>query len=1170
MKRIISLLIIAVLMANSASAFAALEVTGPNIKGHEDWLAQVQADNLVGEILNGNIAFVAGCNRAWVNNGIVVMNAMPQYAAETKEFMLPTEYVNQFFGLSESTASATISSTRVETLTGKHVFIDPRGFILFSDKDSVVNTTVPTGYNSYRDYYTVADAMGYIAWEDKQFTEEERMAYINRWRGALSIPDDADRTEAANSVFISESINNAKSSLAKIVDNGDGTYNIDNLVLDGFDMTSSGLTTFKSNLYNAYKLLVTIAIGYNCYEDKNCAEAVEMRETILAATDYLLGYYSQGWDYNTDSKQNWTLSQFSLPIICSNLLCLMYDDMTDEQRKANTDQIFDKAPIPNVRTAGKQNQSETYTNRLWKCLSYFNTAVIANDTYRMNYALKYSTAAYLYSPRNMGFDELTFNKDGFYHDGSMIFHTHFPYNMGYGMSYAVLVYEFLEMTKDTPFDMRNIYGFDNVYDFCTENLLPFITHNQTMKMVHGRAEALADSAMLRLCAYIANNAPEEKRREISLKIKGILNGRSLSAGSKQYIINIPMLNSMKKKFDTYISALPDAVPEVNVSKVYYNQDQVVHTREDFTAALSMSSTRIAKYESLLNGNNTGWYLGDGMLYVYTDNDKQYNTTYFNTVNPYYMPGTTVDSTVRKEIRTDSATEYWGLPDNDWAGAVSDGENTVAGYQLGNKYVSGLEGSKSYFMFGDKIICMGTGIKGGEGDVYTVVENRIIDKPSDSIKPIEVGYDIKEITISNPDKTETVYQVADGNVNSSCPLGALSDWITFDLGEEVNIGTIGMAFLNGDTRKELATFQISNDGENFTDLMEFESSGETTDIELVDASCTCRYFRIVSHGNSRGNAWFNLAEIVFYNETATPEQIEESKLIISDGYDDLIIDSQTQEPVFNKASLTENPGWVWLEEQEGFVFLDDAKLEVMRERNPSSPVYMRMVIDHGVNPQGASYAYAELPKATLEETQQLAESDGIQILEMSTKAHAVYDSESGLIGANIFQKGVELEGITFNSPCCVLIDKRAGKIYLSDPTQTLKRLSFTLPDGVERATGSSVSMNGREVIVDTSVMRGAGHEINCRLQDTAADMLVVKVMNYRLRASEQFISTTLYAKSPAGGVSFEISKQPDYGRAMIFGDTLYYYSSSAASADTMTIRATDTAGNSAEFSVTVAN
>ena len=92
-----------------------------------------------------------------------------------------------------------------------------------------------------------------------------------------------------------------------------------------------------------------------------------------------------------------------------------------------------------------------------------------------------------------------------------------------------------------------------------------------------------------------------------------------------------------------------------------------------------------------------------------------------------MPGTTVDSTVRDEtLPTFSmGDDIWGMPENEWAGGVSDGTNGAAGMMLGNRWVSGLEGKKSYFMFDNEIVCLGSGISGGEVEAYTVIDNRIL-------------------------------------------------------------------------------------------------------------------------------------------------------------------------------------------------------------------------------------------------------------------------------------------------------------------------------------------------------------------------------------------------------------------------------------------------------------
>lgn len=1166
MKRLIAFVISLTVVFGQVSAFAELNPTGPNIQGfdnREEWMETMQSDYRVHEIIDSNVAFVDKSVKAWNKDSKIVMDKEALYLPEKKEFSLPVDAVNGIFGLNEATANGMISSDKVAQLTGKNVFIDPRGLIIFSESANVVNTTVPNNWSHYYDYFTISDIMTFIDWEDREFTQDERLAYIKRWKGLLTIPEDMNKNDFED--FVNQSLKVAREDFKKIIKNSDGTYSVKDIELDGFDLDSSALVTFKTNLHNAYKILVNVAIGYNML-DKNSSEAAAMREGILGCMDYLLGYYSMGWNYNTDAKQNWMLSHVYLSVVCSNLLCLMYDDMTDEERIANTNQIFDKCPIPNVRTAGIQNNAETYTNLLWRSYAFFNAAVIANDTYRMNYALKYTAPAYLYSPRNRGFDELQFHKDGFYEDGSMIFHNHHPYSNGYGLSYTVLVYEMLALTKDTKFDVRDVYGFENVYSVCENNILPFMADEMLMKMTIGRNTVISDTAQLRSCAFIANCAPEPYRKNISRKIINILGERQLTPTTRQYFVNTPALQGLSDEFYEYTAAnVNTAEKEAQSSTVFYNQDQVIHKRDDFTAALSMSSTRIHKYEAFPPNNSTGWYLGDGMLYIYSDG-KQYDQGYFNNADPYYMPGTTVDSTVRKEINT-STEPGWGLPDNEWAGGVTDGENTVAGYVLGNSRVSGLEGKKSYFMFGDKIICLGSGIKGGQGRVYTVVDNRHIYKESDTIKPIETGYTVKEITCKDENDIEKLPLLMDSNTNSSSPMGDIGDWLTFDFGEKVNIGYVGMAFLSGDARQELATIQVSDDGENFTDVKDFESTGESKDIELYEMNCSGRYFRIVSKGNSRGNAWFNLSEIVFYKETATMEEIEESKNIISSGYETLVIDAEETEPVFNTATPIENPGWVWLENHEGLVFLSDSKVAFERKRKQSAPTYMHITVEHGEKPEAADYAYAILPKATLEETKAFSQSQSIEVIENSLKLQAVRDTETGIIGANIFSKGAELCGITFNTPCSVIIDKTAGKVYISDPTWSQKLIKLSLSDEIESVSGSDVEVNGKEVSLDVGVKRGSTRMVNCKFAGTAAQG-GIKVMNYYLKASPHYIKTGLWAGSLVGDVSFEIVKEPSAGRAKIEENTLYYYSNGTMVKDVMVIRARDTSGAYADFNVTV--
>ena len=87
-----------------------------------------------------------------------------------------------------------------------------------------------------------------------------------------------------------------------------------------------------------------------------------------------------------------------------------------------------------------------------------------------------------------------------------------------------------------------------------------------------------------------------------------------------------------------------------------------------------------------------------------------------------------------------------MPNNSWAGAATDGKITVASQQLtGNAADRSkkLEAWKSWFMLEDKIICLGTGITGGEGSVSTIVENALLYEKPEAGKGLNgypVGYE----------------------------------------------------------------------------------------------------------------------------------------------------------------------------------------------------------------------------------------------------------------------------------------------------------------------------------------------------------------------------------------------------------------------------------------------
>ena len=57
----------------------------------------------------------------------------------------------------------------------------------------------------------------------------------------------------------------------------------------------------------------------------------------------------------------------------------------------------------------------------------------------------------------------------------------------------------------------------------------------------------------------------------------------------------------------------------------------------------MYSQRVGNYEFGNTENKKGWHTADGMLYLYNQDFAQFDEGYWATIDPYRLPGTTVDT-----------------------------------------------------------------------------------------------------------------------------------------------------------------------------------------------------------------------------------------------------------------------------------------------------------------------------------------------------------------------------------------------------------------------------------------------------------------------------------------------------------------------------------------------
>ncbi len=108
-------------------------------------------------------------------------------------------------------------------------------------------------------------------------------------------------------------------------------------------------------------------------------------------------------------------------------------------------------------------------------------------------------------------------------------------------------------------------------------------------------------------------------------------------------------------------------------------------------------------------------------------------------------------------------------------------------------------------------------------------------------------------------------------------------------------------------------------------------------------------------------------------------------------------------------------------------------------------YISFGLEHGIQPQGAGYAYAMLPGKSALQLQQYAAAPNFTVLSNTTELQAVRKNDSGLLGAVVWNGGQQVGNLLCHTPSLVMLEETEEfiKISVSDPRQTNGTLKFTL-------------------------------------------------------------------------------------------------------------------------------
>lgn len=441
---------------------------------------------------------------------------------------------------------------------------------------------------------------------------------------------------------------------------------------------------------------------------------------------------------------NWWTWEIGIPKDIIPTLILLSDELTLEQKLKFTKGVrffqpdpFHGGAIGAGSTHGQGYRMQYAANRVDCSMTALGIGLLLED----NESIYLSSLA---SSSVLGFVSVTDSTtlaekgypSGYYKDGSYIDHICVPYAGSYGIVVLEGIVNISAILSNSPWkfsrDKAKILEdiFVNTYGIGVYNGLMLDT-------LRGRAvarEKLTDKTIGRqVMNHIIkslDSVGEEGRKILLNYLKNWL------TADAEYVGSLKELNEIvvKKKAQEIIEnqGISGIVPSAH--KNYPLMDRAIHRTDNWLFALSMFSERISNAE-IMNGENLyGWHQGDGVTYLYGKDTAYYNDNYWNTINPFRLPGTT---TVSKNI---------GNGDKDSSGFYQEGDYTskeawvggseLKGYGVNGMSLSGdcgtkttyapnLRALKSYFMFDDEVVCLGAGINdsGSNFITETTVENR---------------------------------------------------------------------------------------------------------------------------------------------------------------------------------------------------------------------------------------------------------------------------------------------------------------------------------------------------------------------------------------------------------------------------------------------------------------
>lgn len=642
------------------------------------------------------------------------------------QFTDPQDYADLQAELAKAKASFDTQYDQ-SVISGWNDYREPKAYLFHSEKWEDINATTV----KLSELIKKATQMQDDAFDDLRL----------RWRDYV-LGKDLDLTNTAVKTYV-DGLDEKASEYYKDMIKSSNTSRT-NLWSD-LDMTRVAGTgdlakVHSGNISTTYYRIRDIAYAYSTQGTSLYNDPQVLAELISALDHMYAKYYTENATTNPVFG-NWWHWEIGSPIALLNTAVVLYDDLTETQINNYTKAV--NRFTANTHSSGMPGSpAMTGANLIDKGTAVALSGILSKNSAKLDHVKERFKTVFEYVTTG----------DGFYEDGSFIQHQALAFIGGYGKDLYEKLSIFFVVMKDSSWEISYDDGAENlVFDMIFEGIEPFFHEGRFMDMVSSRdvvRKASYDkergTEILGAIIPMRSAMPNKYKDRFDSMIKYMV-----SADESYFYENCIGIKAIVTANDIMKDTNVQPRSDYKFNKVFGGMDKYIYVSDDYTLALSMHSNRTYGHELINSEGKRTWNMSDGMTNFYADDDMQYSEGYWATVDPTRLPGTTVEHKVHSNGLGDRLKNVYPF-----VGGTTLGDFAGVGMHYkahGTANRNGADVKKSWFVFGDEIVALGSSITSStSNDVETILENKKIK--SDASNKLTVDGAEKAKTLGN---TETI-------------------------------------------------------------------------------------------------------------------------------------------------------------------------------------------------------------------------------------------------------------------------------------------------------------------------------------------------------------------------------------------------------------------------------